>query len=101
MSIPRKFIRLTLVSIVLIIIKITSNYLDQYAVFVEAVQLVIAGFIVIRYGLAFVTNLNHFITLLLFIAAMGFAVVAILSIKQLFTTMKLLNETRLKSNNND
>ena len=74
---------LTLISIATILGKAFVSAISRQAVLVDIFLLLVAGFVAVRYGLAFVTDLNHFVTLLLFVATVGFAVVLVLSIRQL------------------
>jgi hypothetical protein len=84
---------LVLLSIIALIAKVASRLLDKYSVIVDIVNMVIAGVIVVRYGLAFVTDLNHFITLILFIATAAFAVTFVLLAKNLVTAIGKLHSS--------
>jgi len=82
---------LVLLSIIAIIAKFATRFLDKYAVIIDIVNMVIAGVIVVRYGLAFVTDLNHFITLILFIATAAFAVTFVMLARNLVAAISKLH----------
>jgi hypothetical protein len=78
---------LVILSLIAIISKLANQKLQQYAVVIDVVNLVIAGFISIRYGMAFVTDFDHFVALVLFIASVCFAIVFVRSISKVVTTI--------------
>jgi len=82
---------LALIVIALIVGKVFVTPIAKHTAYVDVFQMVMAGFVAVRYGLAFMTDLNHFVTLLLFVATMGFAVVFVLSIRQFISRMNQIN----------
>ena len=85
---------LVLASIVIILAKVINTTIEQYSAIVDIVNLVIAGFIAVRYGMAFVTDFTYFIALILFLATVGFSVVFVLSIRQFVSLVKNLSTTK-------
>ena len=82
---------LALLAIALILGKALAAPIAKHAVLVDIFQMVVAGFVTVRYGLAFVTDFNHFVTLILFVATVAFAAVLVLSIRQFVARMKQID----------
>jgi len=82
---------LVLLSLFITIVKISNKLIQIYSVAVDGVNLTIAGFIAVRYGLAFVTDFNRFVALILFLATVGFSVVFVLSVRRIIFTVTRAN----------